>query len=135
MLGRGLSDFTWTQSQSSDHHGVARELLPWLGGATQVPHHDRPVSRGAEEAAGPVNTGYLSKTEKAPVCLFDWTWKWATGPGCGRQSASGWEGTACGRQHPAPRCECGCCLASLRWSLCLHSDFQFIEGGFQGREL
>lgn len=50
-LGRDRLHLTWTHSQSSDHHGVARELLPWLGGAVQVPHHDRPVTRGAEELA------------------------------------------------------------------------------------
>lgn len=80
-LGRDVFYFTWTHGQSSDHHGVARELLPWLRGAVQVPHHDHPVTRGAEELARSVHTGYLLERKNAPVCWSDWTLKWETGQG------------------------------------------------------
>lgn len=30
VLGRRWLYLTWTHGQSSDHHGVARELLSWL---------------------------------------------------------------------------------------------------------
>lgn len=114
MLGRALFDFTWTHSQSSDHHGMARELLPWLGGATQVPHPGCPVSRGAKEQAGSVNTGYLLKREKSPGVLVWLDLEMGNRPGAAGVRAwgsppalLGWECTACGHQYPA-----------LRWELC-----------------